>query len=375
MNDIDVRRFVDINIKQHVESVLSGTRDVVILYTHEGTQGKISGVEQESITASSIFASYSAAAAVYDKATYPDTNAYLAMYFNNGGARIVVIEGYSYNSLTADIIKQLPNEYILIALCAAAANANNAFTTMQGIATSRETDASVYGVNEKIIFARVPTQDTEVASVQNFAVKYSNVFAAEMTMAAYLSGIDVYGVNTVNDYMFTAEVIAEEVLTDAQYATLQQANVNVDTYLAGNVRNLGGNLTNGAEMANAFVRIVLHQTLTQRLLALLVTKIKNADGIGKIYATICNELANYRTCGYLSTDKVWTDATMKVTVNNKDYTIIEQGTPLINGYHVVVLPLSALTQNDIALHKAPPIYVIIADQYGIRAITVNGEII
>ena len=66
---------------------------------------------------------------------------------------------------------------------------------------------------------------------------------------------------------------------------------------------------------------------------------------------------------------------MTVTVNGKQYTIIEEGTPLTNGYFVQILPMSALTENDRAARKAPPIYVIIADQYGIRAITVNGEII
>lgn len=374
MNDIDVRRFVDINIKQHVESAVSGTRDVLVLYTHEGERGKISGRMTKTITNDLIFASFGAATEVYDMTNYPDTYAYLSMYFNNSGARIVVIEGYSADSLTADVIKTLDNQFILIALCDSNENATNALTTLKTIATSRETDKSVYGVNEKIVFARTITK-TDASIISNFALKYSNVYAAEMTMAAYLSSINVYGVNTVNDYMFTPEVINEETLTDAEYTTMQEQNINVDTYLAGNVRNLGGNLKNGAEMVNSFVRIVLHQTLTQRLLSLLVAKLKNNDGIGKIYATICSELANYRTCGYLSTDKVWTDPTMKVIVNNKSYTIIEENTPLINGYKVTVLPLSALTQNDIALHKAPPIYVIIADQYGIRAITVNGEII
>ena len=194
-------------------------------------------------------------------------------------------------------------------------------------------------------------------------------------MAAYLSGIDVYGVSTVNDYMYTAESIDEEVLTDELYETLSLNNINVDTYFAGNVRDLGGNLKNGADLTNSYVRIILHQTLTDRLLELLVTKIKNVDGVGKIYATISKELENYRSCGYLSTDKVWTDKTITVTANGKQYTIIEEGTPLTNGYFVQILPMSALTENDRAARKAPPIYVIIADQYGIRAITVNGEII
>lgn len=374
MNDIDVRRFVDINIKQHVETQISGTRDTLVLYTHEGTLGKISGNTTDTISDKEILASWAAANAAYPTATFPDTNVYLSMYFQNSGARVVVIEGVDYTALTADMLKSLDNKFILIGLCSAETKVELAYNALKKLATARETDNDIYGVNEKIIFARTATA-TDTSTVSNFASKYSKVYGAEMTMAAYLSGIDVYGVSTVNDYMYTAESIDEEVLTDELYETLSLNNMNVDTYFAGNVRNLGGNLKNGADLTNSYVRIILHQTLTERLLELLVTKIKNVDGIGKIYATISKELENYRACGYLSTDKVWTDKTMTVTVNGKQYTIIEEGTPLTNGYFVQVLPMSALTEADRAARKAPPIYVIIADQYGIRAITVNGEII
>jgi hypothetical protein len=374
MNDIDVRRFVDINIKQHVETQISGTRDTLVLYTHEGTLGKISGNTTDTISDKEILASWAAANAAYPTATFPDTNVYLSMYFQNSGARVVVIEGVDYTKLTVDMLKSLDNKFILIGLCSAKMNVELAYDALKKLATARETDNDIYGVNEKIIFARTETT-TDTSTVSNFASKYSKVYGAEMTMAAYLSGIDVYGVSTVNDYMYTAESIDEEVLTDTLYETLTLNNMNVDTYFAGNVRNLGGNLKNGADLTNSYVRIILHQTLTERLLELLVTKIKNVDGIGKIYATISKELENYRACGYLSTDKVWTDKTMTVTVNGKQYTIIEEGTPLTNGYYVQVLPMSALTEADRAARKAPPIYVIIADQYGIRAITVNGEII
>lgn len=374
MNDIDVRRFVDINIKQHVETQISGTRDTLVLYTHEGTSGKISGNTTTSISDKEILASWAAASAIYTVESFPDTNAYLSMYFQNNGARVVVIEAVDYEELTAEMIKSLDNKYILVGLCSAKANAESAYSALKAIATSRESDSSIYGVNEKIIFARTETY-SDNSSISNFASKYSKVYGAEMTIAAYLSGIDVYGVSTVNDYMYTAESIDEEVLTDELYETLVLNNMNVDTYFAGNVRNLGGNLKNGADLTNSYVRIILHQTLTDRLLELLVTKIKNVDGVGKIYATISKELENYRTCGYLSTDKIWTDQTMTVTVNGKQYTIIEEGAPLTDGYVVQVLPMSALTDADKAARKAPPIYVIIADQYGIRAITVNGEII
>lgn len=374
MNDIDVRRFVDVNIVQHVETAISGSRDVTILFTHEGDAGKISGHETTTITDAEIFASWTAASAVYDASNFSDTNAYLSMYFNNGGARIVVIEGIDFDDLTVDMIKQLDNRFILITACTAKTNVENMYAKLKQIATSLAADPTVYGVNEKIIFARTEVMsDTDALS--NFASKYSKVQGAEMTMPAYLSGIDVYGVSTVNDYMYTAENINEEVLTDAQYETLSLNNINVDTYLAGAVRNLGGNTKDGADLTNSFVRIILHQTLTDRLLTLLTSKLKNADGLGKIQATISDELNNYTASGYFSTDKVWTDPTMTVTVNGRQYTIIEQNTPLTTGYRVTVLPLSALTDADRAQRKAPPVYVIIADQYGIRSITVNGEII
>lgn len=374
MNDIDVRRFVDINIVQHVETQLSGTRDVLVLYSHEGTLGRISGHTAQNVTSAELISSWTAANELYPASSFPDTNAYLSMYFNNGGAQVAVIEGVDYESLTADMIAGLANEYILIGLCSAAANAESAYSAIKQIATQRQANADIYGINEKILIAR-STEMTDEDVVENLVVKYSNVYGAEMTMAAYLSQIDVYGVSTVNDYMYTAEAIDEEVLTDEEYEQISLSNMNVDTYLAGGVRNLGGNLKDGADLVNTFVRIILHQTLTERLLQLLTTKLKNYDGVGKIYSTIVKELENYRGSGYFSTDKTWSDASMKVTVNGTQYTIIEQGTALINGYYVRILPMSALTDADKAQRKAPPVYVIIADQYGIRAITVNGEII
>ena len=374
MNDIDVRRFVDINIKQHVETQISGTRDVLILYSHEGTLGKISGNSTTTITSAEILSNFAAASKIYPINNFPDTYAYLNMYFQNNGAKVVVIEGVDYTALTADMIKSLDNKYILIAQCSAKENVELAYAALKTIAKTRQNDTSIYGVNEKILFARTEEPEDEDV-VTNFASKYSTAYGAEMTMAAYLSSINVYGISTVNDYMYTAENITDEVLTDELYDTLTLNNMNVDAYLAGAIRNLGGNLKNGSDLTNSFVRIVLHQTLTERLLELLVTKVKNVNAIARIYATISKELENYRNSGYLSTDKIWSDETLIVTVNNKQYTIIEKNTPLINGYHICVLPMSALTENDKAMHKAPPVYVIIADQYSIRAITVNGEII
>ena len=458
MAEINIKRFVDIDIEQHVHSTVSGTRGTVVLYTSEGTKGTTNLIE-------------SLGDATGRYASMPTTMAYLEMFFNNGGVSVLVVEGMPASAVTNDVISALDNKYIVICAANPASNTTATYNALKAVATTRAADTSIYGINEKIILARtisgaketwvikssasgelVTTQiaftsngqkftsigtnrdlgpitlyygNTEIAgyepgtetrytfndesyrkltfdttptgalltwlqsnavkqandttidkdAVANFGVKYSTVLGAEMTIAAYLSQINVYKTNSVSDYMFTKEAITAETLTDTEYENIIGANCNVDVYLANSVRNMGGNLKNGADLVNSYTLIVLHQTLTERLLELLATKIKGSKGLAQIYATIAQELEAYRSCGYLTTDKIWTEEDLVVTYNSQNYTVITKGTPLNSGYAIKVLPFSSLTVPDKTERKTPPIYVIIADQYGIRKITVNGEVI
>ena len=457
MAEINIKRFVDVDIVQHVHPTIAGTRGTVVLYTGEGTKGTTQLVK-----------SWGDAASKYANA--PTTLAYLKVFFENGGVSALVVEGTPYADVNSDVLSALDDKYIVVCYAAPKNDTASVYTALKGIATTREADTNIYGINEKIILARttsgaketwvikssasgelVTTQiaftsngqkftsigtnkdlgpitlyygNTEIAgyepgtetrytfndeayrkltfdtqptgnlltwlqsnavkqagdtidkdAVANFGVKYSTVLGAEMTIAAYLSQINVYKTNTVSDYMFTKEAITAETLTDTEYENIIGANCNVDVYLANSVRNMGGNLKNGADLVNSYTLIVLHQTLTQRLLELLATKIKGSKGLAQIYATIAQELEAYRSCGYLTTDKIWSEEDLVVTYNSQNYTVITKGTPLNSGYAIKVLPFSSLTVPDKTERKTPPIYVIIADQYGIRKITVNGEVI
>ena len=458
MAEINIKRFVDIDIEQHVHSTVSGTRGTVVLYTSEGTKGTTNLIE-----------SLGDAAGHY--ASMATTMAYLEMFFNNGGVSVLVVEGMPASAVTNDVISALDNKYIVICAANPASNTTATYNALKAVATARAADTNIYGINEKIILARttsgaketwvikssasgelVTTQiaftsngqkftsigtnrdlgpitlyygNTEIAgyepgtetrytfndesyrkltfdtqptgnlltwlqsnavrqandttidkdAVANFGVKYSTVLGAEMTIAAYLSHVNVYRTNTVADYMFTQEILTDEKVDDTTFGSILNENMNVDVYLAGAVRNMGGNLKNGADLINSYVKIILHQTLTERLLDLLTTKIKGARGLAQIYATVAQELEAYRSCGYLTTDKVWTDEDLTTTYNGQTYTIITKGTPLLLGYSIKILPLSSLTLVDKTERKTPPIYIIIADQYGIRKITINGEVI
>lgn len=368
--NIDLRHFVDINIQKHIDATIVGTRDVVALFTNVGTYGRR---YSKNNVMTNIVSSYSEAVERYANQEGSSTLLqYLEVFFEHNGSKVAVYEGYNkndgneYHQLTVDDIKALPDEYICVA------STCSSYAEIEAFAISLSNE---YGIKEKILMSRINDNDAYNISTKNFCVKYSNIVGAEMTMAAYLSQIDVYKVNTVFDYAFTQELLPVENIDEDKYELLMQNNINVNIELANASRVCGGNCKDGAELTNNFVRIVLHQTLTNRLIALLTEKLKSNSGLGKIYSTIAQELNYYLNCGYLTTDKIWTDATLTETYNGQSYTIIEKGTALVNGYVAKVLPLTALSTQDKQLHKAPPIYVIIADQYSIRAITINGEVI
>lgn len=378
MADINLKRFVNINIKQHVFSAVKGTRDTVVLLT------------TEAFSSTDLISSYADAQVAL--ASCPNALGYAKIYFDNGGNNLLVIGNATLTKAGIDsILATLANEYIVIAFAGDKTNRETIYGTMKEVAQGRQVQKesatsidSAYGISEKIILASTSVL-SDTSEVNNFAVKYiaddstleADHSGAEMAIAAYLSQINVYGVDTVHDYAFTREIFdwnAEDI-TDSQYATIIQNNMNVTILLANAYRNCGGNCKDGLDLVNSYVRIILHQTLTDRLISVLTQKIKNAAGIGKIYTAMIQELENYRTCGYLATDKFWIDEDLVVTYNGISYTVIEKGTQLQNGYKAVVLPLSSLSEQDKADHKAPPIIVVLADQYGIRVINVTGDII
>ena len=202
-----------------------------------------------------------------------------------------------------------------------------------------------------------------------------------MTIGAYLSRIDVYGTETVQDYAYTREISysknisLDENIDDDTFKNIIESNCNVDIYLAGSVRNCGGNLTNGLDLVNQYVLIILHQTLTDRVLSVLANKVKGQTGVNIIHTTIVSEMDRYLLNGYLNTDRIWNRESVEITYNGQSYSIIEADTPLDSGYKVVILPISSLSDDDIKNHSVPPIYVILSDSYGIRYVTINGDVI
>ena len=350
---IDLKQFVDINIVPHVTANAKGTRNTV-LFTSEGSSGTpivINDLDDITTKLSEM----------------TNTSKFATVFVEHGGTNLKVICGKT--TLTKADIAGLDTSDVVVAYYSTTGT-----TTLITAAKAYEADSSVYGANEKIfVSSGTNTSEDTFKDITNFAYKYSTVTGAEMTMAAYLSKIDVYSIDSVKDYAFTKENIAA--VDDSVYDQSTMKNFNIDLKLANAVRNIGGNCTDGSDLVNSYVRIVLHQTLTEKLVDLLTQKLRGTAGVSKIYSTISKELQNYLTCGYLTTDKIWTDDSYKVTIGEQTYTIIEKGTALQNGYLIKILPMNSLTDAQKAKHSTPNIYIVIADQYGIRFITINGEVI
>lgn len=385
MSNINLKRFVDVNIQQHVASVIRGSRDTVALFTAEGELGKTQSIS-----------SIAQAKDIYGSGS--TTLAYLSMFFNNFGVKAYVIEGVLLENITSEMISDLDNNIILVAYAGLDNAVDDVYAKLKSIIIERNDDITIYGINEKVLLARTKLPDALLDTnndiildtngepildvseldndeLRNFAVKCSSMIGAEMTIAAYLTRINAYGSDTVHDYMFTAENIVAENVSDSFYQAVIESNLNIDIRLSNAVRNCGGNCKDGSDVVNTYMRIVLHQTITERLIALLSQKIKNSSGISKIYSALSEELEKYRICGYLTTDKIWTSESVSVLANDVSYTIIEKGTAITNGYIIRILPITSLTQEEKIQRKAPKIYVVLADQYSIRSITISGEVI
>lgn len=360
MSKINLRRFVDINLQPHVYTNSTGTRNTLALFTPDTS---------ESLTTE--FTSLKEVPYSKESSTYK----YLEIFFNNGGVKVKVYEGVSYNQITKDTIKSLPIEQIYVGCVTDLSNLDDCYSVLKTLSQSLNSDSTIYGINEKIILAATKSTELDEDSVKNFVVKYSTVLGSEMTIAAYLSQINIDETDSVKDYAFTQENITPEDIGDELFGNLQTNNYNIDVNLTGTIRNCGGNCKDGADLVNNFLRIILQQTCTNKLIELLAQKIKSTTGISKMYAVLSQELERYKNCGYLTTDKIWTDRDLKEIIEGVEYTIIRKGDALNNGYLIKILPMSALTPEERMAHKAPPIRIVIADQYSIRMITIKGDVI
>ena len=291
---------------------------------------------------------------------------YVHIFFDNKGVKLKLVK--LINNDFKKTIKSLDRDLITVAYCSDASSR---------LKKSYFPDAVTNTSDQKILVTWDKLNDGYSYLNENrsqfFIVKYGDP-GVEMTVLAYLTNINGYYYESVQDYDFTVEELREEYYTQPSDDVVENAivkNYNVDAELAGELRNIGGNDTGGYSLVNDFMMILLSQTLSDKLLNVITSKIKyNQNGLNIIQSTIIQELDRYVNCGYLTKDKVWTDDTLIVP---EGYTLITKNTPLKQGYKFIILPFSTLTDAEKNNHELPKIYLLLAESYSIRSIEINGK--
>lgn len=381
MSIVDIRNFVDINIKSKTVASITSTRETTVLFTNDS---------KLIASGSIVFSSLSEVEAKVGASNLDSSVGYkyAKVYFEAGGVKLKVIYSATISdTVILPLVNNLAEEEIVIGLCDTAKVGASAEVAL-ALAQKYNAQTTSYGVAQKLFLGAIGyteftgnTAKYANQSVDNFALKVGDLTkqtGCEMTIGAYLSRIDFYGINTVQDYAYTKESLDVTGYPDNLNTIVKDVlsnNANITIEIANSVRNVGGNLTSGEDLVNKFSLIVLHQTLSQRVFNTLSQKIKGNSAITALYSSISQELNRYITCGYLTTEKYWTNPDLTLSYNNKTYTLITQGTALTQGFKITILPLSSLTDEDKQEHKAPYIYVILADSYGIRKVVINGEVI
>ena len=409
---INLSNFVDVNINYKITSSITSTRDTAVLIkTHTAPTASAQPSTKNVLTTfgkgenavEALVTTYTEIpvndAKTEGQVTYKDVNYvaegdplyyYYSMFFQNGGQKLMVIsvEGANTSVLTkADlttIVKALDYKYVVI-------TSTINYSDMNDLASAINGDTSVNGCYQKKFITHITEAEyadehfdiTTIKKVENYAIKYG-LAGIEMTMAAYLTQIDIDDYASVKDYAFTIEkvsysykdgdvtTVVGEAYSDNDLVTeLMEANINVDGELVNAVRVLGGNDFGGGEFVNYYMLILLHQTLTERLVGVLTQKLKyNPQGLSIIGSAIGTELDRYVNCGYISTNDAWTDDSLYYQGN----LIISKNTLLPLGYKYVVMPFSTLSETDRQEHKLPKIFVLISDGYSVRKIEIVGEV-
>ena len=290
---------------------------------------------------------------------------YVHIFFDNKGVKLKLVK---INGTIKETIKSLDRDLITVAYCSDASSKLTKANFPDNVTNTSD---------QKILVSWDKLDDgysyLNSNTSQFFIVKYGDP-GVEMTVLAYLTNINGYYYESVQDYDFTVEELREEYYTQPSDTIVENAivkNYNVDAELAGVLRKIGGNDTGGYSLVNDFMMILLSQTLSDKLLNVITSKIKyNQNGLNIIQSTIIQELDRYVNCGYLTKDKVWTDDTLIVP---EGYTLITKNTPLTQGYKFIILPFSTLNDAEKNNHELPKIYLLLAESYSIRSIEINGK--
>lgn len=338
---IDIRNLVNVNIEPYTSALDSGSRPIVLIYggTIKYEASSLADVVSAGIKENTL--EYNGA----------------KLFFENGGIKLKAVGGNLPTKASDLMTKDLLENVIIINIGTA-----NTYT---------EDDFKKSGIYKKIIIEGGTSVPTTSKSFTAYKIENSATSGERYLIGAYLSKIKVYNESSIKDYSMTLEsgTLADvsSKITTTSGTSLESLAYNFDMLIGGNYYNIGGNCTDGSDLVNNFVTIVLEQTTTNVLFRTLSAKLKGQTGLSAIRTAISSELDKYVNSGFLATNKVWTDEDLIISsaVGGADEVVITKNTPLSSGYHIHLFKLSSSERSAYA-------FLILPTSKGIRYIKVDG---
>ena len=158
MSNIDIRRFVDINIKHSISRDVDHERSEVVLLTKDSS---LEANSQEGCSSLKDFEEGSFYSNLGDNPKDTDLYKYVAFYFANGGVKLKIIKINTYSDSTSfinnalSIIDSLGDKFIVYAY----ADEVNSQQFMISLASTLTQKSDKYsGIKQKVILARCETR-------------------------------------------------------------------------------------------------------------------------------------------------------------------------------------------------------------------------
>ena len=352
---IDIRNFVNVNIKSLEETREEGSRPWVLVYSSGETN------DFTAVGFNSTYDKFYGEDGKEIEGLEDDTMTRLAIFFKNGGSKI------TFKTDALPTLEKFKNKNLID---------NVIIVNLGDVSTFKEEDMDALGIYKKMIVEKAMTKteyDTLTIEKSSYQViTISNKVGTEMIVASYLSQIKVY--ESCPDFNFTNVVGLEEDLSDEiTYGTegepLTDLPYNFEMLIGNNYLTIGGNATDGTPFVTTFVSIILTQTTTNAVFNVLKLKLSGNSGINKIRTALCEELNKYTNSGYLTTDEIWgyQDLVVKNQVNDNSEVVITTNTPISNGYYIHIFKTSKNKQEVY-------IFLILATNKGIRYVKIDGRI-
>lgn len=307
------------------------------------------------------------------------------LYFNNGGQVLVIgqIDGVETLLVAVQAVELEFTDFIFVAFLekdndsaeaiALVTNFDARFAPNKRIACFTVTTATAKdGGDATDLMSLIKAQNLKSATA-----KYTSAGLYDgILIGAYFSAVNLSGVETVKDYMFTSEAgpVSEDII-DAEYDALIAKDYNFVTTIGRKTLNYGGNTSGSIGIETLFGTIAVENDVSQAVFDTITSKEYLTDtGSNNIVTAAKAAIVRHITNGFISPDATYLGETQVINYNSIEFQTIRRGQTLSLGYLIFTIPVANISAADRTARKLPPISIFINARGSIRKVEIVGEV-